>query len=129
MQLNTLFQLFAMRHENDPTLKSAQTLLMMPDLFNLWLTGRKANEFTDATTTQCYNPREKRWAFELLEALDIPQHVLGQIVPSGTVLEELLPSVAEDASCKRIPVIAVGSHDTASAVAAVPAESREDLFL
>ena len=129
MQLNTLFQLFAMRQENDPALQSARTFLTMPDLFNFWLTGRKVNEFTDATTTQCYNPREKRWAFELLAALDIPGHIFGQIVPPGTVLEQLRASVAEDASCERIPVIAIGCHDTASAVAAVPAEGNDFIYI
>jgi rhamnulokinase len=129
MQLNTLFQLLAMRQENDPTLQSARTLLTMPDLFNFWLTGVKVNEFTDATTTQCYNPREKRWASELLAVLDIPQHIFGQIVPPGTVLEPLRASVAEDASCDRIPVIAVGSHDTASAVAAVPAKGNDFIYI
>jgi len=129
MQLNTLFQLFAMRQENDPALQSARTLLTIPDLFNFWLTGTKANEFTISTTTQCYNPREKRWASELLAALDIPQHIFGQIVPPGTLLEQLRASVAEDASCERIPVIAVGSHDTASAVAAVPAEGNDFIYI
>jgi sugar (pentulose or hexulose) kinase len=129
MQLNTLFQLFAMRQENDPALQSARTFLTMPDLFNFWLTGSKVNEFTDATTTQCYNPREKRWASEMLAALEIPQHIFGQIVLPGTVLEQLRASVAADASCERIPVIAVGSHDTASAVAAVPAEGSDFIYI
>lgn len=129
MQLNTLFQLFAMRQENNPALQSARTLLTMPDLFNFWLTGFKANEFTVATTTQCYNPREKRWASELLSALGIPPDIFQQIVRPGVVLGELRASVAEDASCGRIPVIAVGSHDTASAVAAVPAESSDFIYI
>ncbi len=129
MQLNTLFQLFAMRRENDPALQSARTFLTMPDLFNFWLTGRKANEFTISTTTQCYNPRERRWASELLAALDIPQHIFGQIVPPGTVLGQMRASVAEDASCERIPVIAAGCHDTASAVAAVPAEGSDFIYI
>jgi rhamnulokinase len=129
MQLNTLFQLFAMRQDDDPALQSARTFLTIPDLFNFWLTGIIVNEFTDATTTQCYNPREKRWASELLTALDIPQQIFGQIVQPGTVLEKLRPSVAENASCERISVIAVGSHDTASAVAAVPAEGSDFIYI
>ena len=129
MQLNTLFQLFAMRQANDPALENAKTLLMMPDLFNFWLTGCKANEFTISTTTQCYNPREKRWASELLTALDIPDHIFQPIVQPGIVLEQIRASVAEDASCERIPVIAVGSHDTASAVAAVPAENSDFIYI
>jgi rhamnulokinase len=129
MQLNTLFQLFAMRQENNPALQSARTLLTMPDLFNFWLTGFKANEFTIVTTTQCYNPREKRWASELLSALGIPANIFQRIVQPGVVLEQLRPSVAEDASCGRIPVLAVGSHDTASAVAAVPAETSDFIYI
>jgi len=129
MQLNTLFQLFAMRRENDPALGNAKTLLTMPDLFNFWLTGHKAGELTISTTTQCYNPREKRWAFELLAALDIPQSIFQPIVQPGTVLERLRPSVAEEASCERIPVIAVGCHDTASAVAAVPAGEEDFIYI
>jgi len=123
MQLNTLFQLFAMRQENHPALQSVKTFLTIPDLFNFWLTGRKANEFTIATTTQCYNPREKRWASELLAALDIPQQIFQPIIPPGTVLEPLR------AACPRIPVIAVGCHDTASAVAAVPAEGSDFVYI
>ncbi|MBN1452868.1 MAG: rhamnulokinase [Anaerolineales bacterium] len=129
MQLNTLFQLFAMRRENDPALQSAKTLLTTPDLFNFWLTGRKAGEFTISTTTQCYNPREKRWAFELLAALDIPQSIFQPIVQPGTVLDRLRPSVAEEASYERIPVIAVGCHDTASAVAAIPADETDFIYI
>jgi rhamnulokinase len=129
MQLNTLFQLFAMRHEHDPALQSAKAFLTIPDLFNFWLTGSKANEFTIATTTQCYNPREKRWASELLGALNIPQEIFGEIITPGTVLGQLRASVAEDASCEPLPVIAVGSHDTASAVAAVPAEGTDFIYI
>jgi len=129
MQLNTLFQLFAMCRENDPALQSARTFLAMPDLFNFWLSGTKANEFTISTTTQCYNPRAKRWAVELLAALNIPQHIFGEIVSPGTVLGQLRVSVAEDASCERIPVIAVGCHDTASAVAAVPAVGSDFIYI
>lgn len=129
MQLNTLIQLFAMRQENDPALQIAKTFLTIPDLINFWLTGRKANEFTITTTTQCYNPREKRWASELLNALGIPTDIFQQIIPPGMALERLSASVAEDASSERVPVIAVGSHDTASAVAAVPAEGSDFIYI
>jgi rhamnulokinase len=129
MQLNSLFQLFAMRQQNDPALQSANTFLTIPDLLNFWLTGRKANEFTIATTTQCYNPREKRWASELLSALGIPVNIFQPIIQPGAVLGQLQASVAKEASCDRIPVVAIGSHDTASAVAAVPAESSDFIYI
>jgi rhamnulokinase len=129
MQLNTLFQLFAMRRGNDPALQSAKTLLTTPDLLNFWLTGHKASELTIASTTQCYNPREKRWASELLTALDIPQSIFQPIIQSGTMLGNLCHSVVEETSCKPIPVVAVGSHDTASAVAAVPAGETDFIYI
>ncbi len=72
MQINTLYQLLAMRVGNSPLLDQAESLLMMPDLFNWLLTGVKVNELTDATTTQCFDPRSRNWAFGLLERLGIP---------------------------------------------------------
>jgi rhamnulokinase len=121
MQINTLFQLLSMVVEGSPLLDVAQTLLMMPDLFNFWLTGVKVSEFSIATTTQFYNPRERCWAKRLLERMGIPTHFLPPIVPSGTVLGKLLPSVAEDVGMPQVEVIAPACHDTGSAVAAVPA--------
>jgi rhamnulokinase len=129
MQLNTLFQLLAMRHQNDPALQTARTFLTTPDLFNFWLTGQKANEYTISTTTQCYNPREKRWASELLTALDIRADIFQPIIQPGRVVGQLRSTVAMDVSAERIPVIAVGSHDTASAVAAVPSETSDFIYI
>ena len=129
MQLNTLFQLFAMRQQNDPALQIARTLLTIPDLFNFWLTGQKVNEYTISTTTQCYNAREKRWASELLTALDIRVDIFQPVIQPGTVVGQLRTTVAADVSAERIPVIAVGSHDTASAVAAVPAERSDFIYI
>ena len=69
MQVNTLYQVFSMAHSGDPQLKMADTLLMMPDLFHYWLTGRKSTEFTIASTSQMFDIREKRWALALLDQL------------------------------------------------------------
>jgi rhamnulokinase len=121
MQLNTLYQLFAMRRSEAPALDSARTLLMMPDLFNYWLTGVVKSELTIASTSQFYNPRRGVWARELFERLDLPRRILPEIVPPGTRLGTLLPAVAEAAGLDAAPVYATGCHDTASAVAAVPA--------
>lgn len=129
MQLNTLYQLLAMARADSPVLASARHLLMMPDLLNFWLSGVKANEFTDATTTQCYNPRDETWATGLLEQLGIPTGLFGDIVPPGTVLGPLRRSVAADAHCSPVPVIATASHDTASAVAAVPATAAHYVYI
>ena len=123
MQLNTLYQLLAMAMGNSAQLESAHRLLMMPDLFNFWLTGQKVCEFTEATTTQFYDPRAADWARPLLERLGLPIHILGEIVEPGTILGPLRLSVAEEVGAGQVPVIAPACHDTGSAVAAVPFES------
>ncbi len=129
IQLNSLYQLLAMVKAETPSLFSAKRFLNMPDLFNFWLSGRKASEFTIATTSQCYDPRAGNWAWDLLEKLGIPGHLFGEIVAPGTKLDKLRPSVAEELDCKRIPVIAPATHDTGSAVAAVPAKVEDYIYL
>jgi len=129
MQLNTLCQLYAMKLAAAPGLDAADKLLMMPDLFNYWLTGIKRNELTDASTTQFYNPVKKRWATELLERFGLPASILGEIVYPGTLLGPLLPHVAEAAGLDQAPVFATASHDTAAAVAAVPAEGDDWCYI
>jgi sugar (pentulose or hexulose) kinase len=111
MQINTLYQLMSLVANHSPQLDIADTLLMAPDLLNYWLTGRKVSELSIASTSQMYNPQTGGWATDLLNKLNIPTHILPEIVPSGTPLGEY----------DGIPVIASAGHDTASAVAAVPA--------
>lgn len=129
MQLNSLFQLFAMVKAVDPALSISKTFLNMPDLFNFFLTGEKVNEFTIATTTQCYNPVERNWASDLLTALEIPAHVFGEIVPPGTVLGILRSVIATELRLDGVSVVASAGHDTASAVAAVPASTDNYIYL
>ena len=129
MQFNSLFQLLAMVKLGSPDLEIADRFLTMPDLFHFWLTGRKVNEFTNATTTQCYDPRRGDWAWELLEKLGIPIRLFGEIVQPGTVLGNLLSPVAEECGCRQVQVIAPASHDTGSAVAAVPASDPDYIYL
>ncbi len=129
MQLNTLYQLLAAQQMDDLTLEQAHALLHMPDLFNFWLTGQQASEFTIATTSQCYNPASGDWAWDLLRRFDLPARLFQPIVQPGRLLGELRPSVAQETGAGGLPVALVGSHDTASAVAAVPAESRRFAFI
>jgi rhamnulokinase len=129
MQLNSLYQLFAMRLGQSPILDVADTFLTMPDLFNYWLTGRKVSEFSIATTTQCYDPRAGAWADKLLEALDLPPSLFGEIVPPGTSLGDLQSDVASELGIAPIPVIAPACHDTGSAVAAVPTRERRYAYI
>lgn len=129
MQINSLYQLLSMVVRQSPALDIAETFLTMPDLFNYWLTGRKVCEFSNATTTQCYDPRKGDWAIPLLEKMGIPTHIFPEIVPPGTVLGELLPSVAEEVGTSGLPVIAPACHDTGCAVAAVPAEGSDFVYI
>ena len=124
MQLNTLFQMLAMRLADSPILEAARTFLTIPDLFNFWLTGTKVCEFSNATTTQLYDPRAKTWARPLFEELDLPYDIMPRIVQPATILGELRPCVREETGAGSIPVIAPACHDTGSAVAAVPADKN-----
>ncbi|GAC1472448.1 MAG: rhamnulokinase family protein [Isosphaeraceae bacterium] len=125
LPFNTLYQLLALRLGNSPLLDVAETLLLMPDLFAWLLTGRRAVERTNASTTQLVDPRTGTWSDALCDALDLPRAILPELIEPGTVIGPLRGSVAEDL---RLPaglsVIAPGTHDTASAVAAVPAVGK-----
>lgn len=129
MELNTLYQLVAMRLQNAPQLDMAKTFLTMPDLFNFWFTGRKACEFSNATTTQFYNPQNKTWAYDLLNALNIPTDMLPEIVQPGTLLGPTRSTLNQELGIAPIDVIAPACHDTGSAVAAVPLRSPDDVYI
>lgn len=117
---NTLFQFMAMKKENDPVLGIADKMLFMPDIFNYLLTGVMKNEYSIASTSQLLNVKTKDWDKELMEKAGIPTDIFGEIVMPGTVIGELSDDICEELGCPKIPVVAVGSHDTASAVASVP---------
>ncbi len=121
MRFNTLFQLLALQRDRSPLLDAAHALLFVPDLFHYFLTGIKVNELSDASTSQMLGPDTRRWAYPLLESLGLPTGLLGTLVPPGTVLGPLRTSVAGETGLRPMPVVAPASHDTASAVAAVPA--------
>ncbi|HZT34235.1 MAG TPA: rhamnulokinase family protein [Bryobacteraceae bacterium] len=129
MQLNSLYQFYALKVSKSPALAAARTLLFMPDLFNYWLTGVARSELTIASTSQFYDPRKKAWAADLLGRLGLPAHILPEIVQPGTLLGPLLPSVAAAAGLGEVPVYATGCHDTASAVAAVPAQGEGWVYI
>jgi rhamnulokinase len=122
MRFNTLFQLAAMQRDRSPLLDVAESLLFIPDLFNYMFTGIKVNEFTDASTSQMLDPSTQTWAYGLLQALGLPAHLPGSLVAPGTVLGPLRSAVAVETGVQPVPVIATASHDTAAAVAAVPAD-------
>jgi len=129
MQINTLYQLLSMSIAKSPLLDSARTFLTMPDLFNYWLSGTACCEFTIATTTQCFDPVRRTWAYPLLEALAIPTRILPAVCEPGTSLGSLLPQVAAETSSGFIRVVAPACHDTGSAVVAIPAENKDFAWL
>jgi rhamnulokinase len=124
MEFNTLYQLLAMKLANSSLLASAESFLMMPDLFHWLLTGEKANEYTNLSTSQFYNPQTKDYARDLLERFGIPTRMFPAIAQPGTKLGRLRQAVADDTGLKNVEVILPGTHDTAIAVMAVPAASQ-----
>lgn len=121
MQLNSLYQLLAMSMSGSAQLAAARTLLFMPDLFNYWFSTSRTTERTIASTSQCVDAQTGTWARDLLERLGIPVVLLPEIVAPGTVVGSLNASVREETGAGTMKVVAPGCHDTASAVAAVPA--------
>jgi rhamnulokinase len=123
MEFNTLYQLLAMKLANSSVLDAAESFLMMPDLFHWLMTGEKGNEYTDLSTSQFYDPQKQDYAWPLLEKLGIPTKIFPRIVQPGTKLGKLRTVLGEDTGLTGVDVIVPGTHDTASAVMAVPAAS------
>lgn len=131
MAINTLFQLYSMKKSGDVQLKVADRLLFMPDLLSYYLTGVANNEYSIASTSELLNARTCYWNYNLIDKLDLPRHLFGEIVMPGTIRGELKPGIREELGLsEEVDVIAVGSHDTASAIFAVPAtDSKHKAFL
>ena len=121
MELNSLYQLLAMKAANSSVLAAADRLLMIPDLFHWLLTGVATNERTNASTTQCYDPQAGDWALPLLDRFGLPRRVFGPLTDPGTDIGPLRPAVAAETGLTAARVSLPGTHDTASAVMAVPA--------
>ena len=129
LQINTLFQLYAMVETKSPLLQIAQRLLFIPDLINFMLTGRQVTEFTFATTSQLFNPSTRNWAEPIFAQLGLPRHLMAEIIEPGTTVGPLRRELLNASGLNEVPVIAVGCHDTASAVAAVPAAVEHWAYL
>jgi rhamnulokinase len=128
LPFNTLFQLLAL--DAASALERAETLLLIPDLLAYWLTGERHVEETNASTTQLLDARTGDWAHDLIQRLGLPRRIFPSIVRAGSIVGGLLPHVAELTGLPRsTPVAAVASHDTASAVAAVPATSENTAYI
>ncbi len=125
---NTIYQLMALKKKNPSLLEQAKKLLMMPDYFHWRLCGRAATEYTEATTGQLVSPETKDWDYELIDRLGYPREIFQRIVPPGTVLGGLLPEIRKEVGydCQ---VAVPASHDTGSAVIAVPGEGENVLYI
>ena len=125
MEINTLFQLLSLKLADSPQLQIADKMLFTPDLFSYFLTGEANTEYTIASTSEILDARKRDWDWQLIDSLGLPRHLFCPIVMPGTVRGRLRKDIAEETGLGEVDVIAVGSHDTASAVAAVPATDDE----
>jgi rhamnulokinase len=119
--INTLYQLVAAKRHNPGLLDAAHRFVMMPDLFNYWLTGEMVCEYTDASTTQLINPKTRTWAVDLMDRFELPVRLAAPIVEPGSLLGAIRPGANPSGTLAGTPVVATASHDTASAVAAITA--------
>ncbi|MEA1877844.1 MAG: rhamnulokinase [Bacteroidota bacterium] len=129
MQFNSLFQLWSLKKRHPDRLLSADKVLFMPDLLSFFLTGVSYSEYTIASTSQMLNPDKARWDMALLHQLGLPTHLLEEIVEPGTVIGSIKPELQAELGIGPIPVAAVAAHDTASAIAAIPAKGKDWAYL
>ncbi len=120
LTFNTLYQLYRRKREGDVALENAETMLLMPDLLGYFLTSAIGSEYTIATTTQLYNPTTKDWDWETIRALGLPEKIFTKIDKTGTIRGHLRPELCQELGVNPAAFVAVGGHDTASAVAAIP---------
>lgn len=129
MELNTVFQLLSLARKRPHVLRQAETMLLLPDLFNYMLSGEKKTEYSIASTTQLMDAAAGDWSQEVLRRLGLPREILTEIVPTATRIGCLSEEIAEELGMERPDVIAVAGHDTQSAMAAVPTDKEDFLFL
>jgi rhamnulokinase len=126
---NSLYHLHAMRLSNDPALKVARRLMFIPDLLTFYLCGRKISEFTFATTSQLYNPFKGTWEEDLLKEIGLDASFMNDILDPGQVLGGLKEEIVRQTGIKKAEVSAICSHDTGSAIIAVPAKGDDWAYI
>ena len=128
LSFNTIYQFEALKQTHPEELEEADAMLMIPDYFHYLLTGKKVQEYTNATTTQLVNPKTKTWDMELIEKLGFPAKLFDELSMPGSVVGELLPEIANEVgfSCQ---VVLSATHDTGSAVLAVPSDKPHPLYI
>ncbi|MCI8442991.1 MAG: rhamnulokinase [Provencibacterium sp.] len=126
---NTVFQLHAVKEDTPYLLENAQRLLMLPDLLGFFLSGAAHTDYSEASTSGLLDVKTGGWAWDIIDRLGYPRHIFGEISPSGQVIGELRPQLCEELLLKSTKVISVASHDTASAVAAVPSLEKDFAYI
>lgn len=129
MQFNTIFQLYALKQLKSPLLDIATDLLFIPDIFHYWFTGIKKSEFSFATTSQLFNPKTKTWEPELFKNIGVSMDIMQEIIQPGSVIGKIDQSISKETGLSQIPIVAVASHDTGSAIAAIPAEGENWAYI
>ena len=129
MEINTAFQLLYLLKNRKELLERADKMILMPDLFNYFLTGEKKAEYSIASTTQLLDAKKGNWSDEVISALGLPKEIFPEIVPTGTKIGQLSDEICEELGLDKIDVIAAAGHDTQAAMVAVPAAEDDFIFL
>ena len=129
MEINTVFQLLSLKEKRSHLLERADVMLLMPDLFNYLLTGKKVSENSIASTTQIFDAKNRVWSHKVIDSLGLPKKLFTEIVPSGTVIGKVSEEIVEELKIDSCDVIAVAGHDTQCALVSVPAEEKDFVFL
>lgn len=127
--LNTIFQLAALKFNDPEVLEQADKLLLMPDLFAYLLTGEMRAEYSEVSTTQLLDPKTGDWAYDIIERLGIPSRLFPSIIDAGDTYGMLSDEICEELGAPKVPVVAVATHDTGSAVVAVPSDKKDFIFI
>ena len=129
MEINTAFQLLSLKENRSHLLERADVMLLMPDLFNYMLTGKKVTENSIASTTQLFDAKNRIWSDKVIKSLGLPENLFTEIVPSGTIIGKLSEDISEELKIDMFDVIAVSGHDTQSALVSVPTQEEDFIFL
>ena len=129
MEINTVFQLLALKEKRSHLLERADVMLLMPDLFNYLLTGKMVTENSIASTTQLFDAKERTWSDRVINALGLPRKIFTKIVPSGTIIGDISEKICDELKIEKCKVIAVAGHDTQSALVSVPTTEKDFVFL
>lgn len=129
IHFNTIYQLYYLAHHEPELLAQTDRILMMPDLFAYFLTGMMRSEVTEVSTSNLMNPYRREWDLDLCQLLGIPSRILPSMIRAGEIYGMLSDDICEELGCPKVPVVAVATHDTASAVVSAPAQEKDFVYI